>query len=149
MTFRREKFRDCKSLESVEIPNSVTKIGDYAFQGCKSLSSVEIPSSVKKIGDKAFMCCAINELSHPCLTIKNGCAVEDNKILYCASQNSSIIIPDGVTEIVDCAFQGCKSLSSVEFGGTVKQWEAMEFGADWKDGVPAKSVKCADGEVKL
>ena len=36
---------------SVEIPDGVEEIGDYAFNGCTSLSSVVIPSSVTEIGN--------------------------------------------------------------------------------------------------
>lgn len=30
----KHAFEDCKSLESIDIPNSITSIGDYAFQSC-------------------------------------------------------------------------------------------------------------------
>ena len=43
-----------KSIESVVIQNSVTRIRDYAFSDCTSLTSVEIPSSVTSIGSNAF-----------------------------------------------------------------------------------------------
>jgi len=38
----------------VTIPNSVTRIGQYAFYDCSSLTSVTIPNSVKEIGWGAF-----------------------------------------------------------------------------------------------
>ena len=50
-------FSGCTSLTSVEIPNSVTEIGEYAFSGCTSLTSVEIPNSVTEIGKYAFANC--------------------------------------------------------------------------------------------
>jgi len=31
-------FRDCSSLTAIEIPNSVTSIGFFAFEGCDNLS---------------------------------------------------------------------------------------------------------------
>ena len=41
----------------IEIPSSVTTIGDYAFYCCIGLTSVSIPSSVTTIGDYAFCYC--------------------------------------------------------------------------------------------
>ena len=43
--------------QSTIIPNSVTKIGDFAFSGCSGLTDVTIPSSVTSIGNFAFGGC--------------------------------------------------------------------------------------------
>ena len=128
----RYAFHGCKSLTSVVIPSSVTEIGEHAFEGCTSLTSVEIPSSVTEIGYDAFKDCNINELSHPCLTIKGGLVVEESKLLYCASQSNSITIPEGVTEIsgdtFGGAFAGCSSLASVVIPPSVTK---IGWGAFW------------------
>jgi hypothetical protein len=50
-------FWDCKSLESITIPNSVTRIGYQAFYGCDSLTKVIIPASVTSIEEEAFSYC--------------------------------------------------------------------------------------------
>ena len=50
-------FECCKSLKRVNIPEGVTRIGNYAFEDCKSLMSIEIPSSVVEIGTGAFSRC--------------------------------------------------------------------------------------------
>ena len=42
---------------NIEIPNSVTSIGDCAFLECEALTSIEIPNSVTRIGDLAFFGC--------------------------------------------------------------------------------------------
>ena len=47
-------FRDCTSLTSVTIPDSVTSIGHGAFDNCTNLTSITIPDSVTSIGDYAF-----------------------------------------------------------------------------------------------
>lgn len=47
----------CLSLTSIEIPNSVTSIGNMAFWNCRGLTSVTIPNSVTSIGDNAFYKC--------------------------------------------------------------------------------------------
>ena len=49
-----EAFTNCSGLTSIKIPNSVTSIGNSAFQGCSGLTSIEIPNSVTSIGDGAF-----------------------------------------------------------------------------------------------
>ena len=116
-----EAFMECTSLSLVLISDSVTEIGRSAFNDCKSLKSVEIPNSVTKIGAWAFANCNINELSHPCLTIKNGAVIKDNTFLYSASQLSSITIPDCITQIGVCAFSSCESLSYVKIPNSVTQ----------------------------
>lgn len=50
-------FQANESLVSVEIPNSITDISDYAFYGCSNLTSVSIPKSVIQIGENAFGSC--------------------------------------------------------------------------------------------
>jgi hypothetical protein len=50
-------FRNCTTLTSIMIPNSVANIGDGAFAVCTNLTSVTIPNSVANIGDEAFSYC--------------------------------------------------------------------------------------------
>ena len=52
-----EAFLECESLISINIPNSVTMIGEGAFWGCESLISINIPNSVTMIGEGAFCKC--------------------------------------------------------------------------------------------
>jgi len=51
-------FKNCTSLYSVIIPNSVTEIGSYAFQGCYELVSAIIGKNVIRIDTKAFYNCS-------------------------------------------------------------------------------------------
>ena len=47
-------FSGCTGLESVEIPNSVTRIGQKAFYDCSGLKSVTVGTQVLGIHDKSF-----------------------------------------------------------------------------------------------
>ena len=73
-------------LTSYTIPDSVTKIGDYAFCYCDNLANVTIPDSVTSIGYGAFL---------GCISL------------------TSVTIPDSVTSIGVYAFSWCESLTSV------------------------------------
>ena len=54
---KTSQFIARKDLTRVTIPNSVTRIGDYAFQGCSNITCVIIPDSVTVIGKQAFEDC--------------------------------------------------------------------------------------------
>lgn len=51
-------FKNCYSLTSVTLSQSLTSIGDNAFEGCRGLSRIEIPSGVTSIGQLAFSQCS-------------------------------------------------------------------------------------------
>jgi hypothetical protein len=76
----------CSSLTSINIPNSVTIIGDYAFSYCQSLASATIGNSVTSIKLQTFT--------------------------YCTSL-TSVTIGNSVTSIGDAAFRECTSLGSI------------------------------------
>ncbi len=110
-------FRDCSSLTSVSIPNSVTKIGNYAFNGCSSLTSVSIPNSVTQIGKDAFSDCRnLTSVNIPDAITQ----IEPYAFNNCSSL-TSINIPASVTQIGEDAFAGCTSLTSVSIPASVTQ----------------------------
>jgi hypothetical protein len=47
-------FSSCRTLKSIQISDSVVKIGDHAFLDCVNLESIKIPASVEYIGYQAL-----------------------------------------------------------------------------------------------
>ena len=80
-----EAFWGNKTMTSVTIPDTVTKIEYAAFNECTALTSIVIPSSVKTIGEAAFW--------------------------YCTGLKSAVI-PSSVTTFGKDAFKGCTALTA-------------------------------------
>ena len=116
-------FRDCRSLTSINIPSSVTSIGEGAFDGCRALTSINIPSSVTSIGDYAFENCrALTSINIPSSVTSIGkCAFSD------CSSLTSINIPSSVTSIGNYAFLGCRSLTAINIPFSVTSIEGSAF----------------------
>ena len=108
-------FKNCSSLTSVTIPDSVTEIGNFAFSGCTSLTSMTIPDSVAQIGGYAFSGCS----SLISVTIPDSVTRIGTSVLSGCSSLTSVTIPDSVTEIGGNAFSGCSSLTSVTIPDSV------------------------------
>ena len=78
-----------------------------------------------------------------------GLKIADGVLEKCRNkQVEHVTIPASVTEIGDSAFDGCKSLSSIAFGGTMAQWEAVKGKLYLLTGSSVTVVKCADGDWK-
>ena len=57
-TIGNSTFNSCSALTSITIPSGVTSIGQNAFNSCSSLTSITIPSGVTSIGQNAFYNCS-------------------------------------------------------------------------------------------
>lgn len=96
------------SLESVNIPSSVTSIGESAFEESSSLKSVNLPNSVLSIGKRAFCNCKnLISVNIP----QDITTIKELTFYKCAFE--SITIPQGVTKIEQYAFSSCSNLKNV------------------------------------
>ena len=114
-------FRECSALSKINIPEAVYFIGAEAFYNCKALKSVSIPKAVETIGISAFFNCT----SLTTATFADDCLITSigNETFGNCSKLTSIKIPKNVVSIGDSkiteatsgAFSGCSSLSAVTF----------------------------------
>ena len=121
------------SLASIIIPNGVTNIGEGAFTNCSSLISIKVEKD-NAIYDSREDCNAIiqtatNTLIAGCQNtiIPNGVMQIANSAFEGCSSLTNIIIPNGVTAIGSYAFQNCSSLESINIPNDIKNIEASTF----------------------
>ena len=102
-------FQGCTSLQSIEIPDSITSTGDATFKDCIALETVHLPTSIQKIGRHTFRGCS----SLTNITIPNNVTSIGNYAFNSCSSLTSITIPDSVTSIDTWAFCSCSGLTSI------------------------------------
>lgn len=122
-------FAYCRSLTSIEIPNSVIGIGRYAFGWCSSLKSIEIPNSITNIEESAFYGCEFLEKVNYKGTIDQWVEINfDSAAANPTYYTGDLYINDNLvtdavltiaTKISGCAFYNCNSLTSVKISDTV------------------------------
>ncbi len=110
-------FYTCTNLTSVEIPDGVTTIGLVAFYGCKNLTSVEIPDGVTTIEQQTFYGCT----NLKTVTIPDSVTIIGQYAFYRCENLTCIEIPAGVTEIDSDAFYSCKNLTNIVMANSVKK----------------------------
>ena len=116
-------FRDCYSLESIDIPDSVTSLGVCVFMDCDSLESVVMPNMLNSIGESAFQNC----YSLESIDIPHGVTEIGNSAFYNCDSLTSVNIPDSVTSIGIYAFSHCSSLTSIIIPDSVTSIESGAF----------------------
>ena len=112
-------FEGCHGLTSIVIPNSVTAIGNKAFYNCDGLTSINISNSVTAIGDNVFENCdelasIVIESGNPRYDSRDNC----NAIIETADNTllvgcKNTTIPNSVTTIGNFAFCYCWGLTSI------------------------------------
>lgn len=131
-----ESFLECE-LSNVEMPNTITWIGNLAFYG-STVSNFVLSESLTYLGDAAFAQCRnLTEIVIPntvtslpyglffgCdgltdVVIGNSVTSIGQSAFYCCEGLTSMTIPNSVTTIDSWAFGECYGLSSLTIGNSV------------------------------
>ena len=97
-----------KNIDSLVIPNYVTKIADGAFEYLINITSIELPDNFVSIGKNTFACCSrLNQ-------IMIGNKVQTiEKYAFAFTSLTEIILSNNITRVEDYAFLSCNNLISV------------------------------------
>jgi hypothetical protein len=158
-------FRYCNNLKKVNIPNSVKSIHN-AFYNCENLTTIQLPDSVESITGQAFSGCSnlesirmpstlnaytfdmgtFNDCSSlKAIVIPDGVKVIPGEMFLNCSSLEQISIPNSVVQILIDAFKGCDNLSSVYYGGSEEQWNAINITEDGNEKLLAAKIHYNNG----
>ena len=128
-------FGNCwQELGSLNLPNTIIKIGDYAFYSCGLTGSLNLPSSLTYIGENAFSGCHNitgslyipdsvtflgNNAFNSCFSLngtlhisRNLTTINEGAFAFCDQLMGTLYIPKSVTVIGDFAFDYCYGFTS-------------------------------------
>jgi len=139
LAFANKLYLNNDLLTSLEIPNEVTSIGDYAFYGCSGLTEINMPSNLTHIGVLAFVGCdnivtatipttAISSLLKSKLqsvVINGGDQIVNGAFADCTNL-VSVDIPSSVTFIGSTAFSGCAKLGSIRIDANNANYTSVD-----------------------
>jgi len=81
--------------EYINIPETISYIGDYSFSGCTELKKINIPDSVQYMGAGCFLGCPyLEEINLP-----NGISEINNDSFYACPSIQILVIPESVNSM--------------------------------------------------
>ena len=100
---------DCQTITEINLPDSVSEIGDSVFQGCKKLEKVKLPSELYEIEDYMFAdCVSLKEIIFP----KKIKSIGTEAFLNCITIED-LNLAQSISEINESAFDGCEGLNKI------------------------------------
>lgn len=93
-------------LKEILLPGNIRRIGSHAFANAGNLETLNIPDSLREIGEACFQWCTSLEWDH-------------------------LRLPEGITEISNLSFQGCRIGGSVTLPETIERIGKGAFSSSW------------------
>ena len=127
LCYAHHLYIDYILVETLDIPEGVASIGEYAFFECTDITSVHIPSTVGNIGNFAFTNCS--QLTTITVDAANSSYSSADGVLYNkdlsailtvpAGKQGVFVVPEGVTTIGEASFLSCSQLSAIHFPNSI------------------------------
>ena len=154
-------LNDCASLTQVIIGSTVVNMGQLPFCDCPQLLEVINKSSI--VLTKEDECFALSNNIEYIISSESSSKMTtlDNVTFYIKTSGdilfvdyankdcTSLTIPSYCTEIGNTALYNFNNLETLNYEGTIENWNNMTKGTEWNYGVPATVVHCSNGNVTL
>lgn len=116
-------FAECKSIETLTIPDGVVSIGDYSFSQATQLREINIPESVASFGRYSFAGC--NSLEK--IKVPNRIRSLSYGAFFDCISLREVILPEGLQTIGGTAFGNCRALENIIFPSSLLSIEGNAF----------------------
>lgn len=120
-------------LRKIEIPDSVSAIGDYAFAGEHSLTSITIPENVAKIGSSAFRETSLTSVFVPGSVPELGWGGFGD-----CYQLESVVFEEGFHAVTNDCFSGFCFVKTIALPASLEEYHLMEIFGDFLTSISAK-----------
>jgi hypothetical protein len=104
-----QAFRECGWMKSIRLPKGLKSIGDLAFAGCWSLGQVSMPASLLCLGEESFGEC----FSLRKVRLDKGLKIIGSGAFYYCESLEEVNIPSGLEILGQDVFEGCKKLKRI------------------------------------
>ena len=109
-------FSGCCNLENINFHNHIASIGESAFYDCQNLTFINLPDSVEQINDGAFSDCEnLTSIKLPA----NITSINKETFHGCKSLKN-ITLPTRLESIGEEAFYECENLENITLPDTIK-----------------------------
>ncbi|MBR2042166.1 MAG: leucine-rich repeat protein [Oscillospiraceae bacterium] len=102
-------FRGLFEFESVEIPESVRSIGNWAFANCRGMKEISLPKELSHLGADIFYHCSMLE---SIVIPERITEIKEFLFVYCENLKN-VSLPEGITSMGNGAFYDCVSLENI------------------------------------
>lgn len=104
-------------VEEIVLPESLRVIEDGAFTDCDNLCEMDIPAGVERIGNDNFGIWSRSDLNPWCIQrlqeSENKMLIVNGHLLFCASDDETVTVPEGVRVIAEDAFYECPAIQVI------------------------------------
>ena len=137
-------FIRCTSLESVDLPDNLETLGIGAFYGCSKIKEIEIPSNVSELHNFTFYNATVLEN----ITLNDGLESIGEKAFYNTPALAYLEIPSTVTAIDSTAFDN-SAIADIYYGNTKAEWKSATNGDDFGSITVHYTLRNADDSVLI
>lgn len=122
-TLGEQAFAGADNLAKIELPDKLTAVSKACFKSCDSLSSVKFGKAVASVEDQAFYSCK----SLKSVALNSSCKSVGVSAFELCSSLATATLPNSLESLGGSAFKDCSALTGINIPAKVTKIEANTF----------------------